>query len=78
MGYANNRPPMTVRVKKSFPTANTIEAYKQPGVFFGDRYYTHKDGPFEVPAERADAMLKAGLVDAVARMAVTEAERRAG
>ncbi len=76
VAYGNAQPPMTVRVKKDFPTANTLKKFRQPGVFYGARYYTHADGPFEVEADRAKAMLKEGVVDAVARLAVTEAEHR--
>lgn len=62
------QPPVTLRMKKSFPTKNVATQFRDPGVLYIDRYYTHKDGPFDVDKARAETMLKAGIVEVVARV----------
>lgn len=63
---------MAIQVKKTFPTKNTLNQFKDPGVFFGSKYHTHADGAFEVPEKVAKQLIKDGIADAVAFMPKTE------
>jgi hypothetical protein len=66
---------MWIQVKKTFPTKNVFEKTKDPGVLIGSRYYTHRDGPFEVDEEAAKRMILQGIVDAVVKTSEDMAER---
>jgi hypothetical protein len=63
---------LTIRIKKTFETKNTINKYKDPGTLIGSRYYTHADGPIEVDEKTAKLLIKEGIADAVARVQPTE------
>lgn len=63
---------LTVQIKKSFQTKNTMNQFKDPGILYGDRYYTHADGPFDVPANKAKELVSLGLADVVTRRPETE------
>ena len=66
---------MWIQVKKTFPTKNVFEKTKDPGVLIGSRYYTHRDGPFEVDEEHGKRMILQGIVDAVVKTSEDMSER---
>ncbi len=57
---------MWIRIKPNFPVKNIYDRTKDPGVLIGSRYYTHRDGPFELDHERAESLIKQGFAEAVA------------